>query len=117
MEPEIAATFSSGGFSDIFERPQWQQNEASRYLSGLGPRLEGLFNPGGRGFPDVAAQAHRFHIFDRDADITASGTSAAAPTFAGLVHMVNNARMRDGRAPMGFLNPWLYSLGRKALTE
>lgn len=36
------------------------------------------------------------------------GTSAAAPLIAGMVGLLNDARLRDGRPVMGFLNPWLY---------
>jgi tripeptidyl-peptidase-1 len=37
------------------------------------------------------------------------GTSAATPMFAGLVSLLNEERLLQGMAPMGFLNPWMYS--------
>ena len=36
------------------------------------------------------------------------GTSASTPAFAGMVALLNEARMQHGKAPMGFLNPFLY---------
>ena len=57
VQPERAASFSSGGFSDRFPRPAYQRDAVDQYLARLGSRWEGLYNPGGRGFPDVAAQA------------------------------------------------------------
>lgn len=45
------------------------------------------------------------------------GTSAAAPLIAGMIGLLNDARLRAGKPVMGFLNPWLYSEGYKALTD
>merc|ERR1712048_481185 len=36
------------------------------------------------------------------------GTSASAPTFAGIVSLLNLARVGVGLPPMGYINPWLY---------
>jgi tripeptidyl-peptidase-1 len=45
------------------------------------------------------------------------GTSAAAPVFAGIVGLLNDARLRAGKSPLGFLNPFLYTLGYTALND
>jgi tripeptidyl-peptidase-1 len=45
------------------------------------------------------------------------GTSAAAPVFAGIVGLLNDARLRAGKSTLGFLNPFLYSQGYKALND
>lgn len=37
------------------------------------------------------------------------GTSAAVPLIAGLIGLINDARLRAGAPTMGFLNPWLYA--------
>jgi tripeptidyl-peptidase-1 len=63
-EPEVAVGFSSGGFSDIFHRPSYQDNAVKHYLDYLGQEWKGLYNPHGRGFPDVAAQGRNFRIID-----------------------------------------------------
>ena len=38
------------------------------------------------------------------------GTSASAPVFAGVVSLLNDARLAAGKSPLGFLNPLLYQL-------
>ena len=37
------------------------------------------------------------------------GTSASSPTFAAMVSLLNEARLKAGKPPMGFLNPFLYA--------
>lgn len=46
-----------------------------------------------------------------------SGTSAAAPTFAAIVSLLNDVRIASNRTPLGFLNPFLYSKGVQGLTD
>lgn len=74
VNPETAAYFSSGGFSDRYPRPAYQDEAVSTYLGQLGSRWAGLYNPAGRGFPDVAAQSAQFHIVDHGEPTYASGT-------------------------------------------
>ncbi|KAK7942957.1 tripeptidyl-peptidase 1 [Apiospora aurea] len=109
--PERAVAFSSGGFRDLWPMPAYQNASVAGYLQKLGSQWEGLYNQSGRGFPDVAAQAHNVPIVSQGYVEIVGGTSAAAPTFAAVVSLLNNARIKNGMAPMGFLNPWLYSVG------
>ena len=37
------------------------------------------------------------------------GTSCAAPTFAGVVTLLNDLRLAAGKSTLGYLNPLLYS--------
>ncbi len=74
VEPEVATYFSSGGFSDRFPRPAYQDAAVTRYLGILGNKWEGLYNPAGRGFPDVAAQSQNFTVVDRGLEIRVGGT-------------------------------------------
>ncbi|KAJ5115027.1 polynucleotide 3'-phosphatase [Penicillium alfredii] len=115
--PEKAIDFSGGGFSDIFALPTYQNQAVDGYLDRVGDRWKGLYNPQGRGIPDVAAQASNFIIRDHDTYLKISGTSAAAPVFAAVVSQLNAARLANGQPRMGFLNPWLYSLGRPGITD
>jgi len=117
VEPEHAADFSAGGFSDIYPRPPYQEEAVEAYLSKLGDRWKGLYNPSGRGFPDVAAQGVRYHIVDKGFDTLISGTSASAPAFAGIIALLNDARRTAGQPPLGFLNPWLYGGAAEGFTE
>jgi tripeptidyl-peptidase-1 len=92
IEPERAIYFSSGGFSDIWERPAYQDKAVSEYLTKLGSKWEGLYNTKGRGFPDVAAQGQAFRVVDSGRVLPVGGTSASAPVFASVIALLNNAR-------------------------
>ncbi|KAH9023378.1 tripeptidyl peptidase A, partial [Lactarius pseudohatsudake] len=109
--PEVAAGFSGGGFSNYFERPNWQNRAVQSFLDSL-PKgtYAGLFNPTGRAIPDVSAQADFFRIFLKGNPVLIGGTSAAAPSFAAFVALLNDVRATHGLSPLGFLNPLLYSL-------
>lgn len=43
--------------------------------------------------------------------------SAAGPVFAGIVSQLNSLRLAQGKPRMGFLNPWLYTVGKSGLTD
>ncbi|KAF2458520.1 tripeptidyl-peptidase-like protein [Lineolata rhizophorae] len=117
VEPEQAIYFSSGGFSDLWERPAWQDEAVSAYLDKLGDQWDGLYNPAGRGFPDVAAQGANYHVVNRGAETLVGGTSASAPTVAAIIALLDNARAQVGLPPLGFLNPLIYAEGVAGLTD
>lgn len=75
VEPEEAINFSSGGFSDLFPRPSYQDEVVPSYLNQIGDTFEGYFNPAGRGFPDVAAQSSGFVVYDHGTVHRIGGTS------------------------------------------
>ncbi len=88
---------TGGGFSRIFERPEWQN---------------GLHDHKGRGLPDVAAVADprcgaRFVL--AGLEVPFGGTSTAAPIWAGLVLRLNQALGRR----VGWLNPIIYGLANE----
>ncbi|KAH9025815.1 subtilisin-like protein [Lactarius hengduanensis] len=115
--PEVAASFSGGGFSNIFARPNYQQQAVSSYLQNLGNLYEGMYNPFGRGVPDIAAQALKFPIIlDRNVLIV-HGTSCSTPVVAGIISLLNDYMISQGRSPLGFLNPWLYGGGLSGLND
>ncbi|KAF8138893.1 peptidase S8/S53 domain-containing protein [Boletus edulis] len=116
--PETAALFSTGGFSNYFSRPDYQNKAVTKYLETLAPgTYDGLYNPNGRAFPDVAAQAFNFSIVYQGRQHNTYGTSCASPAFASFVSMLNDARISAGRPPLGFLNQWLYEKGYAALND
>lgn len=43
--------------------------------------------------------------------------SASAPTAASIIALVNDAMIAAGKPVLGFMNPWLYSVGFKAFTD
>ncbi|KAI0065706.1 tripeptidyl peptidase A [Artomyces pyxidatus] len=117
--PEIAVDFSGGGFSNYFSRPSYQDHVVSEFFATKFPKgtYAGLFNPNGRAIPDVAAEADRFRVFIGGQAFHIGGTSAASPTFAGFVSLLNDVRISHGRPPLGFLNPFLYSKGFAGLND
>ncbi|KAI4191778.1 MAG: hypothetical protein LQ348_003430, partial [Seirophora lacunosa] len=117
VQPEIAIAFSSGGFSDRYPRPAYQNAAVTTYLNSIGDTFKGLFNPNGRGFPDVAAQAYNFTVIDSGREIRVGGTSASSPAFAAIVALLNGDRLSKGRKPLGFLNPFIYKYGYRGLTD
>ena len=38
-----------------------------------------------------------------------AGTSCASPTAAGVIALLNDARLLAGKSTLGFLNPFIYS--------
>ncbi|KAI0261846.1 tripeptidyl peptidase A [Gloeopeniophorella convolvens] len=116
--PEVAVDFSGGGFSNYFPRPAYQEAAVANFLRHL-PKgtFTGLFNPTGRAYPDVSAQADNFRIFLSGEPVSIGGTSASTPTFAGIVALLNDARLAAGRPALGFLNPLIYSLGGKGFND
>ncbi|KDQ19872.1 hypothetical protein BOTBODRAFT_27295 [Botryobasidium botryosum FD-172 SS1] len=117
IEPEIAAPFSSGGFSNYFSRPEYQNGHVDSYLDFLGDTYDGMYNKSGRGTPDVSAQGQNFQVIDSGKKYSTSGASASAPTFAAIVSLINDHLLRNGQAVLGFLNPWLYSIGADGLND
>ena len=68
-------------------------------------------------YPDVSAQSDNFKIFLSGQPVLIGGTSASSPTFTGFVSLLNDARLKAGLSPLGFLNPFLYSKGFQGLND
>jgi tripeptidyl-peptidase-1 len=121
--PEVAAldgSFTSGGgFSNYFPRPSYQDSQVSAYLSANSNfgQYADQFNASGRAYPDIAAQSVSFGTAWNGAIHAVDGTSAASPTAAGVLALVNDALIAAGKSPLGFLNPWLYKTGSSAFTD
>ena len=114
---ETAASFSSGGFSNIFARPSYQSSVVSTYLTALGTTNSGKFNTSGRAFPDVSAQGENVEIIVGGSAGTVAGTSCSSPIFASVIALLNDELAEAGKSPLGFLNPFLYSTGASALND
>ncbi|KAH8111226.1 family S53 protease [Phellopilus nigrolimitatus] len=115
---EAAASLSSGGFSNIFDTPSYQRSAVSAYLKDLGSTNDGLFNPSGRGFPDISAQGTNVIIVQNGGDQPVQGTSCSSPIFASVIALLNDDLIAAGKSPLGFLNPLLYSAaGQAALND
>ncbi|KAH9163164.1 subtilisin-like protein [Lactarius sanguifluus] len=115
--PEVAAPLSGGGFSDHFPRPVYQDVAVSAFLERQGTQYAGLYNPAGRGIPDIAAQALTFPIYFRNARVNQYGTSCSVPIVAGVISLLNDYLITNGRPPLGFLNIRLYDDGFAGLND
>ncbi|KZW01464.1 family S53 protease [Exidia glandulosa HHB12029] len=107
--PEKVASFSSGGFSNIFDAPTWQKDHVNGYLKQIGSTHSGLFNTTGRAFPDVSTSGTNFPTVVASSWQPVGGTSASTPVFASIIALLNDELMAVGRNSLGFLNPWLYA--------
>jgi subtilase family serine protease len=95
--PEVGWNQSGGGPSRSFVEPGWQTGQ-------------GVPQNHRRNIPDIAldASCSSPYAFDwnNDHETSYCGTSAAAPTFAGIIADIDQAAGRR----VGFLNPTLYAL-------
>jgi tripeptidyl-peptidase-1 len=117
--PEAAWSSSGGGFSEVFGRPSYQNATVNNWLTTdkTHTAVTSYFNSSGRAYPDVAAQSTNFVIIASGQANLVDGTSCATPTFASIIQLLNSDRLLAGKAPLGFLNPWLYSKATAGLTD
>ncbi|KAF2964890.1 hypothetical protein GQX73_g8713 [Xylaria multiplex] len=108
---------SGGGFSNIFDIPKYQKKEVTSYVKNLGGEYDGWYNKKGRAYPDIASQGLYFAYFWNGTEGVISGTSASTPLTSGILGLVNDALLASGKPSLGFLNPWLYSVGYKGLND
>lgn len=122
-DAEIATnSFSSGGgFSNVFTTPSWQSNAVGRYLlrhnpnyfayntsDGVIPTTGGIYNRGGRAYPDVSALGDNGLVVVRGQLGLSGGTSMSAPIVGAIITRINEQRLSLGKGPVGFINPALY---------
>ncbi|MCJ1442334.1 MAG: hypothetical protein MMC23_002828 [Stictis urceolatum] len=123
FNPEIVALdtrngfVSGGGFARYFKRPAYQDGVVPAYVKSLKGQFKGLFNANGRAYPDIAAQGEHFVTIWNGTVVLLDGTSASTPTASAVFTLVNDALIAAGKPPLGFLNPWLYKKGFKALND
>ena len=107
---------SGGGFSKQFQQSpnaKWQSDDVAHYLKvvpkGAPFPPETSFPALGRATPDVAALGEGFQVLQSGRVMAVGGTSASAPTFAGIVSLLNEHQLQQGKKPLGFLNPFIYA--------
>jgi tripeptidyl-peptidase-1 len=111
--PEQSTSWSGGGFSWHFDAPSYQSQAIQAYFQTESDLPEThYYNPTGRGTPDVAAYGENFQVIVSGFTNSVAGTSASAPTFAGIISLLNDVRLRNNKPPLGFLNPWLYQAAK-----
>lgn len=102
-----AGIVSGGGFSVSTNAPEFQKEVISDYFYNLGllnmPWIG--YSLTGRGYPDISLAASSYIVAIGGEFYPVSGTSASAPAFGGMVSLINSARMKIGKGPIGYLNP------------
>ena len=115
---EVAWTFSGGGFSHVFSRPDYQ--------GGTLPAGSTAIPSSARGVPDIALQASAgsgalvylsLPPDGNDSNISQTGwydiggTSLSCPQWAGLVAIADQLnKAKYGQTGLGLINPALYKL-------
>jgi kumamolisin len=95
---------SGGGLSVVFKRPAWQ----------TGPGVSNQYSNGMRQIPDVSAIADSntgWDVFEAGAWTIVGGTSAAAPLWAALGAVTDQALAQRHLNEIGLANPALYDFG------
>jgi len=118
-KPEVACSSDTngvittgGGFSVTFPTPAYQADAVANFFKVANKTLPpaNQYNGKGRGYPDVSIMGRNYLVNIGGQFYPVSGTSASAPVFAGMLTLVNNARLKAGKKPVGFANPALYQL-------
>lgn len=101
---------SGGGFSTAYNAVPDQVAAVQHYFKTVKASQipPGYFNASGRATPDISALGEGYQVIVNGKVCREGGTSASAPTFAGLVSLLNEARIRAGKPAMGYLNRFLY---------
>lgn len=114
VDPVTAAELSTGGFSQYFAQPDYQKEVVSKYIASIDGRLGGYYEPKNRAIPDISAIGTNVLVVANGRPGLLQGTSASTPMIASMLAMVNDARARAGKKPLGWANKYLY---RKEVRE
>ncbi|CEJ91035.1 hypothetical protein VHEMI06776 [[Torrubiella] hemipterigena] len=112
---EVPAQWDRGGatgagFSDFFNRLDFQSGVVDSYLANSVDKGDySRFNTKGRAYPDVALIVTDYVYYFKDHYYLSSGTSNSAPMWAGMISLINDARISQGKPTLGFFNPRLYT--------
>ena len=101
---ETAWNSGGGGTSSTYPIPYWQQ--AVNMTSNSG-------STAARNIPDVAMAADNIYVvYNNGQTGNLSGTSFAAPLWAGFMALVNQQAVANGAPTAGFINPALCAIGK-----
>mmetsp|Transcript_135285 Transcript_135285/g.201196 ORF Transcript_135285/g.201196 Transcript_135285/m.201196 type:complete len:558 (+) Transcript_135285:16-1689(+) len=105
---EIGVSFSSGGFSNYFARPSFQDTAVNAFLAQSDLPPSSYYNSSGRGFPDISTIGTGFVVYTKGVHNPVGGTSAATPTFGSILSMINSNRIAAGQPVLGYALPFIY---------
>ena len=111
--PDVTTT--GGGFSLVFPMPSYQTSVVNNYLAKCNTNTCKLpassqFNANNRAYPDVAAFGGYFGIVVNGQESVLTGTSVAAPIWAGLMARLNEAMLSKYGRTIGLSQPLLYNM-------
>jgi len=125
LERAVSSFGSGGGFSRYpgssdRKHATWQEHAVQSYLNSSNvrfPKSSDSWSRTGRGTPDVSTLGSpEFDLIVGGFHEQNGGTSAAAPTFAAIVSLLNAARADAGMPAMGLITPFLYQ-NQNAFTD
>lgn len=101
---------TGGGFSNVTARHEYQANAVNHFIN-TSPRLppSQYWNSSGQGYADIATIGWNQLVVWENVFFPIGGTSASGPVAAGIFALINDALLQAGKAPLGFINPELYS--------
>jgi tripeptidyl-peptidase-1 len=102
---------SGGGFSNVFEVPEYQQDTVKGWYNDHPPPYGAdRFNntQRTRGFPDISVNGANYAVVVNGKFTLIYGTSASAPTLGAMLSLINEERMKAGKNSVGFINQVLY---------
>lgn len=114
---ESAHILGGSGFSNHYPTPKYQQKAVGKYVTDLHRKFDGLYNATGRAYPDISASFTPYPIFHDATAESSGGTSAATPAAASMIALLNDYLVSNGKAPLGFMNPWLYTKGKAGFRD
>jgi kumamolisin len=100
---ETGWTNGGGGKSRFFKQPIWQKGAALHQTNRLVPDVSATADPDDGAFLLLAGKV-----------VQIGGTSWSAPIWAGFCALINEARIKAGKAALPFLNPLIYPLAGTA---
>lgn len=96
------------------KRPSYQAEFVQRYLNTSKLPPSNLFNSSGRAYNDVTIIGSNILVILKGKVHSLYGTSASGPIFAGIISLLNEARLKVGKRSLGFLNPLLYQIAKES---
>ena len=104
---------SGGGPSAVFPRPDWQVGPLFDPFSGYERLIPDVAFFASETHPGYAIYGPTFSFFFDDPNLvwsTGGGTSASAPLLAGVIALLDQQLIAEGKPPLGCINPLLYAM-------
>ena len=103
--------FTGGGFSNNIAASSFQTTAVNSYFSQYSATQSSYsqYTRTNRAYPDLSLAGNLYVVAIDNAWVYLDGTSCSAPSFAGMVSLVNAYRLKHSKPTLGWINPSLYS--------